>query len=309
MRWRPGDCRLMFLGLRDREEGSAFAMQNFQKSQGRVLRDEAWIEREYGHDKWPAVLEEIQRSIAAGECSLPRVMTGLVRQEWNEPDLRMVTAISGGERVRLPCALAWYGFYALVTETVIAACGNDTEAIVDLGCGWGRSLFDVWLRGGPRSATYYAMEFTQAGRDCVMALAALEPAMLVRAARFDYRNPDFSLLPKRLKHAVVYTIASTDQVSFLEKNAYRRILDIAEAIDCLHFEHIGWQMEPGPQTTANRDYVLRNDYNQNLWALVTELKNDGEIELVEARPDLFGPEAHYPLSIVHWRLRRNQKSP
>jgi hypothetical protein len=280
-----------------------------KKNQSQVVRDASWVEREYGRDKWPVVLKEIQRSIVAGECSLIRLISDLVRQEWNEPDLRIVTAIAGGERVRLSSALAWYGFYALVSETVIAACRNDTQAIVDLGCGWGRSLFDVWLRGGPRSAAYYGMEFTQAGRDCVTALAALEPAMLVRTARFDYRNPDFSPLPKPLKHAVVYTIASTDQVSFLEKNAYRRIFDIAEAIDCLHFEHIGWQMEPGPRTAANRDYALSNDYNQNLWQLVTELKNNGEIELVEARPDLFGPEAHYPLSIVHWRLRGGRKMP
>src|SRR5271166_3312449 len=148
-----------------------------------VIRDASWIEREYGEDKWPAVLDRINSRIAAGERSLSRVISLVTRWELENPGLRAVTSVALGERIRLPASLAWHGLYALVSEAVIAASRNDTQAIIDLGCGWGRSLFEVWLRGGPREATYHALEFTRAGRDCVQVLAALEPGMRARTAR------------------------------------------------------------------------------------------------------------------------------
>jgi len=35
------------------------------------------------------------------------------------------------------------------------------------------------------------------------------------------------------------------QLPTLETEAYNAILDIAKAIECLHFEQTGWQMHPG----------------------------------------------------------------
>jgi hypothetical protein len=39
-----------------------------------VMRDTAWVEREYGQEKWPAVLSKIRSCIASGENSLSRVV-------------------------------------------------------------------------------------------------------------------------------------------------------------------------------------------------------------------------------------------
>ena len=136
---------------------------------------------------------------SAGSSPPSRARNG--RRRTTDP----MTAVALGERVSLPASLAWHGSYALVAEAVIAACRDRTRAVIDLGCGWGRSLFEIWLRGGPRLATYHALEFTAAGLDCVTALAALEPAMSIRTARFDFRHPDFSFLSPNLGHAVVFT--------------------------------------------------------------------------------------------------------
>ena len=271
------------------------------KSGTKVVRDAAWVQREYGRDKWPVMLDKINHAIASGERSLSRLVATLVRDEWEQPGLDPVTAVALGERLQLPASLAWYGSYALVAEAVIAACRDDTGAVIDLGCGWGRSLFEVWLCGGPRAAGYHAMDFTQAGLDCVSALAALEPNMPIRTARFDFGKPDFSSLPRPLKHAVVFTVSSVHQMPLVDLEAYRPILDIAEQVDCLHFEQIGWQIEPRAQADGDRDYALRNDYNRNLWQVLSELSKQGAIELANVKPDLFGTQALYPLSFVHWR--------
>jgi hypothetical protein len=279
-------------------------MRNARKHGDPVVRDASWINREYGHDKWPVVLERINRSIAAGERSLSRLVASLVRWEWESPDLRPVTAVAFGKQVQLPASLAWHGFYALVAEAVISACRDDTQAVIDLGCGWGRSLFETWLRGGPRASAYYALEFTQAGLDCVSALAALEPLMPIRTSRFDFQAPNLSSLPRPLAHAVVFTVSSVHQVPLVDIDSFRALLGIADSIDCLHFEQIGWQIDPGSGSHADREYAVRNDYNRNLWEVLTHLETSREIALVDVRADLFGAQSLYPMSLVHWRRAR-----
>ena len=277
-------------------------------SRGKVVRDASWVEREYGREKWPAVLQKVRAEIARGESSLSRILATITRAEWGAPHYHPMTAVALGERVSLPASLAWHGSYALVAEAVIAACHDRTQAVIDLGCGWGRSLFDIWLRGGPRLATYHALEFTAAGLDCVTALAALEPALSIRTAQFDFQHPDFSFLPAKLEHAVVFSVSSLHQAPLVDERALRAILEIAQTVDCLHFEQVGWQIEAGGHRAADRDYALRNDYNRNLWDVITHLRNAGEIELVDVQPDLVGTQAVYPLSLVHWR-RSNISTP
>jgi hypothetical protein len=286
-----------------REKSHSSCVGTSDKASNKVNRDAAWINREYGRDKWPAVLHSIKTAIATGESSLSRLVATLARQEWGNPDLCPINAVALGEQVQLPASLAWHGLYALVAETVMAACRADTQAIVDLGCGWGRSLFEIWLRGGPSAATYHGLEFTQAGLDCVIALAALEPRLTARAARFDFQRPDFSTLARRLSHAVVFTVSSIHQVPIVDKTAYRSILGIADAVDCLHFEQIGWQIATHAQSAPDRDYALRHDYNRNLWQVLSELRDEGAIDVIAAEADLFGTQELYPLSLVHWRRR------
>jgi len=272
-----------------------------KKRASTVVRDAAWVQREYGREKWPDILSKIKQHIASGERSLSRVLTAVTREELGKPGLAPVEAISFSKHVQIANSIVCYGFYALVAEAVIAACQENTQAIVDLGCGWGRSLFEVWLRGGPSSATYYGFDVTRAGIDCVEALAQLEPAMKVRTAEFDLYHPNYSLLSRPLEHAVVFTVSSVHQLPTLETEAYNAILEIAKAIDCLHFEQIGWQMQPGEQTAADREYALRNDYNKDLWRVLSELSSAGKIEFREVEPDVFGMQGIYPLTLVHWR--------
>ena len=278
-------------------------MRTSDKAGSKVIRDEARINREYGGDKWPTVLGSIRAAVGSGENSLSRLVTTLARQEWGNPTLCPINAVALGEQVKLPASLAWYGAYALVAETVMAACRTDTQAIVDLGCGWGRSLFEIWLRGGPGAATYYGLEFTQAGLDCITSLAALEPRLTMRALRFDFQRPDFSALARPLSHAVVFTVSSIHQVPMIAKDAYRSILGIADAVDCLHFEQIGWQIAARAQSAADRNYALRHDYNRNLWQILNELRDERAIEVIAIEADLFGTQELYPLSLVHWRSR------
>ena len=268
---------------------------------GPVKRDAAWVGREYGRDKWPPIREQIRTSIAGGERSLSRVLASVTREEWGWPDWRSYPAVSYGHPVRLPAAVAWNGLYAAAAEAVIALCRADTVAIIEFGCGWGRSLFEIWLRGGPRNIPYYALEYTQAGLDCVEMLAALEPNLTVHPQQFDFNAPDLSAIKKPLKHAVVFTVSSVHQVSSLDPQAYAELLNLADNLDCLHFEEIGWQINASRATKMQREYALENDYNSNLWNVLQALADARKITIVDVVADWFGMQPTFPMSFIHWR--------
>jgi hypothetical protein len=268
----------------------------------KVIRDRSWVEREYGRDKWPVLRDQILSSIAGGERSLSRAVANTVRFELGKPLRQPTNLIAYGESVAIPASVAWYGLYTAVAEEIIALCGNETDAVIELGCGWGRSLFEVWLRGGPRKVPYYAFEFTKAGLECVEALSSLEPDLNIRAAHFDFSNPDFSVLPRPLRHAVVFTVSSVNQVPILQLESYGSILAIADKIDCIHFEEIGWQMAPDSPTQADRRaYAGQHDYNANLWTILSDLARRRDIEIADSVVDLYGLQRLFPISFVHWR--------
>ncbi|MGE0392416.1 MAG: hypothetical protein AB7I25_01380 [Vicinamibacterales bacterium] len=273
-----------------------------------VIRDAAWVQREYGRDKWPAIRARIAALLSTGERSLARVAATLSREEFGTPGIESMAATLQGRRVDVPAALMWHGFYALVAELVIAACRPETDGVVDLGAGWGRSLFDVWLRGGPRGARYCALEYTDAGLECAASLGALEPAMPLLTAHFDFTHPDFGPLPQQMRHAVLFSVSSAHQIPRFDVDAYRALAGVADSVDCLHFEQIGWQMRDvigqGDRRGSGPEPAVRHDYNTNLWSVVSTLVDSGEVALVDAQAELAGTSPDYSMSFVWWRASR-----
>jgi hypothetical protein len=131
----------------------------------------------------------------------------------------------------------------------------------------------------------------------------MEPDLDLRAGYFDFTRPDFTILPRDLSHAVIFTVSSVHQIPLLEESAYREILSVAPQIDCLHFEQLGWQMPSADANDPARPYALKNDYNRNLWSILSNLEKSGDIVFEKVIPDLYGLRSEYPISLVHWRRR------
>lgn len=266
-----------------------------------VIRNAAWVHREYGADKWPPLLADIERLAARGERSLARAVATIRRRDWGPFGVKPFAAAALGAPVTLPNACAFLGYDGLIAETVIAACRPDTDAVIELGAGWGRSLFSVWLNGGPRAAHYAGLELTEAGIGCMRRLAALEPDLKLTAAPFDFQAPTFPSLGP-IRHAVVFSVYGLHQVTRIGAPAYRALLKAAPAMDMLHVEPIGFQMNrPGPLTERSRAHALKNGYNLDMWEIVDDLRTAGDIDVIAAEADLFGFSEHYPASLVHWR--------
>jgi hypothetical protein len=64
---------------------------------------------------------------------------------------------------------------------MLASFALGKQAVVELGAGYGRQLFRLWLSGGPRQASYYGAECTASGRKLAERFARLACGMTFHA--------------------------------------------------------------------------------------------------------------------------------
>jgi hypothetical protein len=264
-----------------------------------VTRSAEWVQREYGTEKWPAI-ERLIAEVGAAEGGPPdptRVVSQVARAEMGglagEGDV-----IVNGHVERLPLSLAWGAYQSLVVESVLARCGPETKLVVEMGSGWGRNLASLWLGGGPRDATYVAAEFTEAGRRATSELGRLIPGMRLEPIAFDYHQPDLGGV-EPVEEAVVFSAHSVEQISELPEAFVPAVLGVAQRVTCLHFEPVGWQLDPS-LAGSSREYAEHHDYNLNLIPLLGGQAEKGAIVLDETRPEVIGVNPSNATSLVAW---------
>jgi hypothetical protein len=264
-----------------------------------VSRDAAWIEREYGSEKWPAILDRIEAELAAGETDLARIVNKV--KDWElgrggKADRRVVVM---GRPLDLPYALGFRAGANLIFEK-LAEHLQGAEAIIELGSGWGYNLFHLWLTGAPRTARYFALEYTQAGRRCSERLAGLGAGPDLTTLPFDYYHVDLSALGRFSGRVAVFSLFSIDQIPTLPPDIFPALAALAPQVDCLHFEPAGWQMTDDECVGSSRAYAERHDYNRNLWPLLQQLDREGLLRIEESFPNFFGQNPKNSAALIRW---------
>ena len=258
---------------------------------------------------WAEVRARISAEIANGETSLSRILRK-VWSGWLERSGEPSQGLAYGRRVQLPSAALLGACDGLREYAALSACRPDTSLVVEIGAGWGHGLLRLWLAGGPRDAEYWALEPTSSGRSCVETLAALEPALRLSSAPFDYLEPDFGVLPRNNRHVLVTTWHSIEQIKLLPREAITQLFDLGDAVTVVHFEPVGWQMRPDDTEIASRrQHSTQHDYNENLWPILTELHDAGEIRIVRAEPDLIAHKVKRGSSLIVWERGRDGLQP
>lgn len=121
-----------------------------------------------------------------------------------------------------------------------------TEAIVELGSGWGSNLFQTYVglgRTRSEKIDYIGAEYTDMGRNCSQKIANFAQHINFEDYPIDYRNPDLSFLTKYKKHILVYTHHSIEQVETVDHRLYQQLFDLDAEVTIIHFEPIGWQRD------------------------------------------------------------------
>jgi hypothetical protein len=262
-----------------------------------VERNYEWVEREYGREKWPAVLDQLESS---QEPAPSRALAAVTRTEFGSRDpLEIVDCVVDGAPARMPLSAAVAAQQALIVETVVGHCRPDTGLVVELGSGWGRNLGRIWLEGGPSDAEYVGAEYTAAGRAAAERVGDLIDGLDLRTLPFDYHSPDLSAARRDDGHALVFSAHSVEQIPQLPEAVIEEIVALAPRVTCVHLEPVGWQLDSGRQGSS-AGYADEHDYNRNLVSVLRAAEADGRIAIQTALPDVVGVNPRNSTSVIVW---------
>jgi hypothetical protein len=266
-----------------------------------VVRSTEWIDREYGRQKWPAILARIDAELAAGETDLARVLSAVKRWEIASAEDRDLSVVVAGRPMSLPRSFALHGGLGLILEKLLAHAAS-ADVVIELGSGWGFNLFHLWLNGGPRTARYFALEYTQAGRQCTERLAGLQRGLDITAIPFDYYAVDLDPLGRFSGRVFVFSCFSIDQIPQLPAAIFLALRKLSNRVDGIHFEPAGWQMEGDCCVGSSQGYAEKHDYNRNLWPLLKELQGEGLLRIAACHANLFGQNSENCAAMLTWSM-------
>ncbi len=271
-----------------------------------ISRDHAWVDREYGEEKWPAMLRAIAE-IAAGRPSLLAALRDAVTA-WvggAEGRAEVIPVVLGGIRLPLPRGVVVDTQKRRVDRTIANhRDALDASLVVELGSGWGHNILDLAARDSSPDRYYVGAEYTEAGRDAADVLASLDPDLRYRSMSFDYHDPDLSMLEGH-ESAVVFTVHSVEQIPQLDESVVHEILGLARRVTCVHFEPVGWQY--GPSSGSSEIHARRHGYNRNLAELLAECERRGLIAVQRRTVDLIGVNPANATTMVIWRSRTRRR--
>lgn len=238
--------------------------------------------------------------LAEGERDLSRIVAR-ADALGSAPSLEQTTSVLDGTELTVPKAVARGAHRALVVDSVLGACRSETDLVVELGAGWGRNLFLVWLNSGPPAARYVAAEVTASGRQAAALLAGQCDGPDLAAVPFDFDRPSAVSEPTA-QHAVVFTCHGIGQVPTLDPAVFEVMRGLGRTVAGVHVEPVGWQLAPSSELSdRSRRYAERNDYNRNFIEVLTAEEARGRITVERALPNCVGENPEHSSSLVVWR--------
>jgi hypothetical protein len=165
---------------------------------------------------------------------------------------------------------------------MLADLAEGADLIAEIGSGYGRQLFNIWLAGGATPKTrFIGFEPNEAGRQTGERLAALVPAMTVSFRPGDFATADLSDLAGAGR-VLLFTHFSVMFPESFPADFFHRVQALGGEILLVFVEPLGWQMDREntlvPGTILNKDFMRR----------FHQAAADGLIEPLYVGRDLFG---------------------
>ena len=154
-----------------------------------------------------------------------------------------------------------YDFRILLIDLIDAT--GPYDAIIELGCGYGRNLFEIFYGGGPREVKYIGGEFTKSGVETAQKLAKKAPKMKTEFFHFNHLEPKLPF-KKPFKRAFVFTCHGIEQVMQINENWFDEVVKAGEFVRGAHLEPFGFQLKnSGPLSDMHKDFMIQNSWNIN----------------------------------------------
>ena len=302
-----------------------------------IARDPA-ATKEHHEALWNAVVDKIESLTAAGETDIARIVPLVTEDErrktgdLDETIAKIFSVPKDENGVPRRTLVAMDGKYRFVPPdfvketllaTVLANLTEETEVVVELGSGWGRNLFNVYLRCRRKDLRFVACEPADAGRRATELLCALEDGIPFAVRPFTYMEPDLSFLEGG-PNVLFFTSHSIEQVTRLDPRLFDLMLERTARCTCVHAEPIGWQrykalaneadkiMRTGnlpvdKLTFENEDFAKnaalcswKRAYNIDLLSIIDRYRKAGKITIKRLEYDFWGANPFIPATLVVW---------
>lgn len=280
-------------------------------------------------DAWSARLALVREKIAQGEDKARYLLAALQRQErfftlWTKPGSPPSWAPRriepgtetwpAGNRMWRPTSLrgifAWAPAYAefrigaLLAD--IAESHGPFDVIAELGCGYGRNLFDLHDANPDRRVRYVGGEYMASGIELAREIAARhEAAERFTFAHFDHMQPDLSLIGSA-RRAMMVTVHSIEQIHRLPIDYFHRLAQAAPEVFGIHIEPFGQQINPtlGPMTREQVKMFAKRRWNGNMHHVARRAEADGVITIDQISLDCFLPlDPYNASSLLVWHRK------
>ncbi|OAN50832.1 hypothetical protein A6A04_17175 [Paramagnetospirillum marisnigri] len=182
---------------------------------------------------------------------------------------------------------------------LLADLARGRDCIVELGSGYGRQLFEIWLQGGPSDARYLGAEPSAAGRDLQRRLAEREPGLTLSGHAFTFTDPDLSFVGEA-KDSLVFTCWAAYAVPSVHPDFFKRLAALPGAVTCVFIEPIGYQVPGSKAHVEASDGAARHGFNSNFYGLFQQAMADGLMEPVNLSFDQYsqGPSRLQFISVL-----------
>jgi len=193
-------------------------------------------------------------------------------------------------------------YESLVTRWLLDMLDDSYDAIVELGSGYGRNLFEIYYNGGPGSARYFAAEYTESGRTMTERFVDLDDELPLESVFFDHKNPDLSFLTRHgFKKVFLFSCHSIEQVSEIPDRYFPALAGAAPRVLGVHFEPFGFQVSAETELAKeHRNFILNKEYNLNFFERLNQAAVDGVLEIRYLAENIVAPQLENPTSVAVW---------
>jgi hypothetical protein len=274
------------------------------------MREQVYEEYNTG---WRSTLAAAQELVAGGDRNLARILNLLQKptQPNSNGDLlnRFGFRICGQQVKGISDHLYEAPLFELQLQREISkTIEPNTQTVVELGSGYSKNLFRIWLNGGPSDAVYVGAEYTDAGRRCGEFLATLEPQIKYRAVPFDFYKLNLVTLDHHAK-TYVFTCYAVEQIPEVTFDMLEAIIRIPGVYRVVHIEPVGWQRKllTFPWTSKRalhletRKSALECQYNANLLEALQTLERQKKIEIEKIKFDFLAHRPNLAGTVIMWR--------
>lgn len=248
------------------------------------------IEREFGREKWGALLDRFRKN---PEATLADV------DNWAAGKAGKSLATVGDHLVLMSPEESHNAYIAYIADALEKHL--PASALVELGCGYGSVILGLGKRSEFAGLDLHAADFTRTGPE-LAGLIAENEGLRLRTGHCDFTSAEFTDLDVP-PGAIIYTAYAAQYVDELGPHFIEGLLAL-EPKAVVHvepvYEHAGGQTLLG---LLRQRYIQANGYNRNLSTILHDREALGSLEILEETAPAFGPNPLLAASVIAWKPR------